>query len=618
MLSSMAQIRLVPSALVLCFAVAGAAPLGSRQAPQSPTFRAGTDLVTLDFLAVSSSGEPIRDLRPDEVTVRVNSRERPVRSLQFVSLDQPAGGAAGEPADDLPPAFGTNSAAEQGRAVLLLLDDDSIGPGDELRVRESVDMFLDALAPTDKVALMTAPFGVVKVNFTTERGRITQSLAQIIGRAPARMTPNDFGCRTRQTLESINGAIRSFVRGAGLPVVVVLSGGLMEPRREVGRIGGASAASGFERPIGAPDPCDVMHDDYKKLRETAANSGLHFFVARADRRNAPPTIDDGAGRSTNLVAGLEHLASALNAPLINLSGSDGSPLLRVARRTGGYYMLGFEPDAADRTGEHRTLELRTSRAGATLQWPAMVMVPRPALKASGTTSTARDLLRVGTVFRDLPMRATAVVSREKSGNTLRIVGLGEPADRTVTIASGAIGLVDSNGRLAGEWTLDGNAAPPARLMAAFAGPGGSYRLRVAAVDDRGRAGTADYEFTAELTRAGTLRLGDIMLGVARESGFAPVLAFSTEAVAAVYLELYGATKESVVRAAFDIAESINGPALRSQAAVFAATDEPDKFVATAVLPIGTLPPGDYVVRAAVALENQAATRVVRALRKIAK
>ena len=73
-----------------------------------------------------------------------------------------------------------------------------------------------------------------------------------------------------------------------------------------------------------------------------------------------------------------------------------------------------------------------------------------------------------------------------------------------------------------------------------------------------------------------------------------------------------------MRAAFDIAETVNGPALRSQVAVFAATDQPDRFVATAVLPIGTLPPGDYIVRAAVAIEKQPVTRVVRAMRKIAK
>ena len=602
---------------VLAIVFGCAATLVAWQSTQTPVFRDATDLVRVEFLAVSKAGDPVHDLKPAELTVRLNGRDRTLTSLQFVGLDD--GGRRGSDSPDvLAPAFGTNSASEQGRSILLLLDDDSIGPGDEERVRESVDRLLDALGPRDRVALMTAPFGVVKVNFTQDRGRIRQALAQITGRAPARITSfSDFGCRTRQTLDSFNGAIRSFRRGDGLPVVIVLSGGIMEPRSDAQRVAAPNPVTG-ERPASAPDACDVLYDDYKKLRETAGASGLHFFVARADRRNIPPSVEDSAGRSTNIVAGLEHLASALNAPLINLSGSDGTPLLRVLQRTAGYYVMGFAPDSIDRNGEHRPLEMRTSRSGVTLQVPISVMVPRPAANAAAPPTDAAELLKVTNVFRDLPLRATAVVTRDKPDNTLRIVGVGEPVDAKVTIASAAIGLVDANGRLAAQWSADTTANTSSRLMAVFSGPGGSYRLRVAAIDSLGRMGTADYDFTAELSPAGSARLSDILLGVARESGFTPVLAFGNEVVATAYLELYGAQAGANVRAAFDIAETLNGPAVRSQVAVFAATDEPDKFVATAALPIGTLPPGDYVVRAAVAIEKQPVTRVVRALKKTGK
>ena len=165
-------------------------------------------------------------------------------------------------------------------------------------------------------------------------------------------------------------------------------------------------------------------------------------MARADRRNLPPSVEDSAGRSTNIVAGLEHLASALNAPLINLHGSDGTPLLRVLQRTAGYYVMGFAPDSADRTGEHRPLEVRTARSGISLQVPISMMVPRPAANAPPPPTDAAELLKVTAVYRDLPLRATAVVTRDKPDNTLRIVGVGEPVDAKVTITSGAIGLVD--------------------------------------------------------------------------------------------------------------------------------------------------------------------------------
>lgn len=592
---------------------AAAVVVAAGQQDVPPKFRGGVDLVMVDLLALAKTGDPVRDLTQDQVSVRLNGRERPIRSFQFIPLDHAGRSEQAAEAEALPPPFGSNSPTEQGRTVLLLLDDDSIGPGDEQRVREAVDTFLKALAARDRVALMTAPFGVVKVNFTTEHARIRQALSQVTGRAPSRTGFIDFACRTRQTLDSITNAIRSFRRGEGLSVVVVLSGGVMEPRSEAPRVAPPNPVTG-ERPISAPDACDVMQDDYKRLREIAGGSGLHFFVARADRRNPPPPVEDGAGRSLNVVAGLEHLASALNAPaMINLQGSDGSPLLRVVQRTSGYYRLGIEPDATDRTGEQRPLEVRTSRGGVSLTAPLTVLVPRPPVTVAATATDAGDMLRVSSVYRDLPMRVSATVAREQ-GDMLKIVVLGEPADRSVTLTSAAVGLVDGNGRLAAEWKPEAGAPVPSRLMAAFAGAAGSYRVRVAAIDSQGRTGTADYEFTAELARAGSLRLSDLLLGVSRETGFTPVLVFGTESVAIVYLELYGATKDSTVRAAFDISESLNGPAIRAQAAVFAGTSEPDRFVATAALPIGNLPPGDYVVRAAVAMENQPATRVVRAMR----
>lgn len=42
----------------------------------------------------------------------------------------------------------------------------------------------------------------------------------------------------------------------------------------------------------------------------------------------------------------------------------------------------------------------------------------------------------------------------------------------------------------------------------------------------------------------------------------------------------------------------------------------NRYIATGVVPIGTLPPGDYVVRAIVGLEGQPMTRVTRTLRKV--
>jgi hypothetical protein len=71
-----------------------------------------------------------------------------------------------------------------------------------------------------------------------------------------------------------------------------------------------------------------------------------------------------------------------------------------------------------------------------------------------------------------------------------------------------------------------------------------------------------------------------------------------------------------VNATIEIARSLNGPAMAASPLAIEAGGE-NRYVARGAIPIGKLPPGDYVVRALVGLEGHPMTRVVRTLRKVA-
>jgi glycine cleavage system aminomethyltransferase T len=139
---------------------------------------------------------------------------------------------------------------------------------------------------------------------------------------------------------------------------------------------------------------------------------------------------------------------------------------------------------------------------------------------------------------------------------------------------------------------------------------------VAATDESGRAGTADYDLEAELASAGPLTLSSMMVGISRGGGFSPRLQFSDEPVALAYLEIYGQTNGAPVSIALEIATSPNGPAKLSIPGAVAETRSPDRRLATAAIPIGGLPPGDYVIRAVVSMPGQPSGRVVRTIRKV--
>jgi hypothetical protein len=67
-----------------------------------------------------------------------------------------------------------------------------------------------------------------------------------------------------------------------------------------------------------------------------------------------------------------------------------------------------------------------------------------------------------------------------------------------------------------------------------------------------------------------------------------------------------------------VATTLNGQPLLQMMPAVDPTGEADRFNVTAAIPLGALPPGDYVIRAIVGLEGQPEGRVVRTLRKISR
>ncbi len=114
-------------------------------------------------------GAPIIDLKPEEVTLRVDGRTRLLRSLQWIQV----AGTGLQAADWVPPPFGSNTASDAGRGIIIVLDNESLNTGREAPLRSAVRRFLSALTPRDRVALVTMPYGGVRVDFTNEHDKVT-------------------------------------------------------------------------------------------------------------------------------------------------------------------------------------------------------------------------------------------------------------------------------------------------------------------------------------------------------------------------------------------------------------------------------------------------------------
>ena len=81
-----------------------------------------------------------------------------------------------------------------------------------------------------------------------------------------------------------------------------------------------------------------------------------------------------------------------------------------------------------------------------------------------------------------------------------------------------------------------------------------------------------------------------------------------------YVEMSGAAPGAKVTATLELADAPNAAAKIAVPLTIEA-GAAGRYVARAALPIGALPPGDYTVRAIIALDDHPPTRAIRTLRK---
>jgi len=551
----------------------------------------------VDFRAVTEAGDPVLDLKAEEVTLRVGGRPRPIRSLELVKVGGDTGPVSVSP---LPPPFVANTGTASGggsREIVLILDEDSIAPGREASVRESTSKLLAALQPSDRVALVSTRQGGVSVPFTRDHTAIRGAISAFSGHSSARESSSDFVCRTVVALQSVRAAVNAFSTDA-LKTLVFISAALSAPQDDTARVGASSAL------------CQLRTRDFEDLGNEIQNSRAHFYVAHILEASASPQSPQ------TLQAGIDSLAGVAGGETIRITGASEAALPRIARETSAYYLAAFDPEPADRTGMRQRVELRVSRDRVRVAARANIVVPKSDA-AAGKPLTPRDMIRTLTTFRDLPLRAAVFPSRPAGKPELLV--LFEPGDPATKLTAATIVLYDAKGTAKAQWNSrpEDFAALPIMARLAPAEPG-EYRMRIAAIDAANRAGTLDMSTDVNLPGTGAVKTSGLLMGVPAPSApFAPRLQFTAaDTQAVVYLEIYNVPKGSKPAVTLELAETLDGPPAMSGALPLADGPTEDSRIARAGLNIASLPPGDVVVRAIVSVDGKEIARLVRTLRKI--
>ncbi len=562
------------------------------------------DVVTVDFIAVASDGRPVEDLDASDVTIRIDGKTRPLRSLQFVPLGSAPVADAGGGAP-MPPPYGSNDPGLDGRLFFLVIDDDSFRAGREGPLRDAVDRFTRALSPRDRLALVTMPYGGVRVPPTADHARVRSALNTIVGQAPASESGSDFACRTRRTLETLVGLLDTLGVAEAPRTIIFVSSGLAGPRRD-------------NAPMLAPGMCELTVDLFRQVGVVAGAARARFYLVMPEDLavrpgvSRPQNIAGVGAESDNPFEGLENLGGVTGAHRMYLTGLPETALGRIARETSGHYVASLARIPSDLNGRNHQLQVRLSRPGVVVRSRPEIRFARAEARAAPTT--VREMVSSRRSFADLPLRVATYASQGAEPGKLKVVAVVESPDQTAKLATLAAVLFDGSGSPAAQWIGSGAEITGPPVAVGLLTEPGLYRLRVGAIDGLGRGGAVDWEVDATLTPAGPLKLSSVMLGLSRAGTFVPRLQFGNEPVAIGYVEIYGGAAGMRVTAALELARTLNGPAILTVPLALSQGDR--RHIATGAVPIGALPDGEYAVRAIIGVESQPAGRVVQTLRKV--
>ena len=583
----------------------------------------------IDFMAVTKDGQPVGDLKIEEVVLRIDGKIRPLKSLVYQKISDglsaaamaataaaggPGGPAAGAGASaDIAPAFATNvvPTISLSRHIVLMVDDETMPIGQEQTLRATLTRFVRSLPEADQVTLITVPRGGVIVAQTSDRERLSKGIATL---APY-SSIDDPACRSRSMLSVLETTMNRLLsqRANDQPIVVALlsasitgvSNQEQAQRADISGRGGVSAQAGA---------CPLRAEDFEKVGRAVAGAHAQFYVIHPDY-SPNPAAD-----------GIENLRSRTGAPLYHLTSSGEPGLNRMARETAGYYLATYDTETDELTGKPHLSKITTTRQTVEVRDRPYVIVgkelgapgsarPDPGL---GAVTTAYDMVRSGRPFRDLPLRATSTQSRNsKTPEAIDVIGFFEPLDPNSKIMQAAAALFDENGVAQAYWQNE----PKQPLSTWPTAIGltvkpGTYKMRIAAIDANGRTGLIEDTVVAQLQKAGPLQMGGLMLGVSRASGFTPRMAFSAEASAIAMVELYGTlAPDAQVSVVFEVSKTTDGLSMFNVNATAAPSNEDGKYIVMGTIPVGALSAGDYVIRAVLTVQGQGSGRVIRTLRK---
>jgi VWFA-related protein len=630
---------------------------------QQPTFKSGIDLVRFDVRVVDEAGRPITDIKAEELEIREAGKLLPV--VLFQRITEPAESYVDAALRAVTAEVSSNEAFPRGHLYILVFDQQHITPGNEQRARVAAEQFIRRrVRPSDRVALFAIPGPGPQIGFTADKLRAVRELERIRG-FHERAVASPLGTMTAYEAHRVlqgderlvvelnarmgavgDGDVAAARVGAAADDPSVTRRLLQENARAiVSQTDSASrqflqrlsdVISGFREIEGRKTVVlfsegffqDNLSRELEAVAAAAAQSYCVFYTFDLNQRGIG--ITDAHASETTISTEIQ----ARIAPMATLAAeTDGMMVLDAAARSQqvldllanqaqDYYLVGFTPsdEARLNRGTYRRVSINVKRARARVSARTGYAL-KPELTPADRRRAINTVLGAPFVQQGLKIDYTTYVMKSPEAGGHRVV-LSLAADlpiRSTSADAADIVFVARDvrdGRVVASGTdsiplpatpRNGAALGSGTWRVQFNVPAGSYLMRTVVREPGGLVGSADRRIDIHNLDGPDVSVSDLVIGSAL--GGLPVRprAYTGDGLAGV-LEAYGRT--AVQLQGLDVKIELrrqDGVALASLSAMLQEPEQDDSGIsrrASFLVPLGAVPPGDYLAHAVVSARGE--------------
>lgn len=488
-----------------------------QQPPSQPTFKSSVTVVEVDVVVTDKSQRPVRGLRRGDFEVFEDGR--PVEVVTFSEVHVPEAPPPLMPPDDRSgSAFASNEQPDNGRMILIVLDDLQLGfsAGRVATVKSVARRAVEKLGPADVAGVLTTSGRLgSQAEFTADKRRLIEAINRFVPQVeyelpaiadalplpPGGNSRAERASRTRSSMMGLTVAARAL---GSIPHrrkgVLLISQGFPETLGEIIRNPGAGAA----------------YEAIRLFLETAQRSNVAVYTVD------PCGLELDAGCTRQTRQNLRTIAEVTGGfATVDTNAPEGA-VDRMMRETGAHYLIGYASPAPPNDGKHHRISVRTrvadveihSREGYDSPRRAAKIAPAAPLEAltRSVLQTRGQTMRIVAIPAPLPAEPLATV----------IVGVELPtadAVRTGRIAF-AVVAIDEQGKTRAQLRFTTNfaasprtASPWTRTGSRIDLPPGRYQIRVAADGGSDARGSVFTEVSVPRFDTG-LGVGGLSLGAA--------------------------------------------------------------------------------------------------------